>query len=93
MHFTLSGILPIPKIFIKVVRGLPALEVLNFRIPDFLKALQYAENPSHLQILPGIKVWNWYLSINLRVGLSTLLLDFLILMCSFIFRESSELVD
>ena len=41
---------------IKVVRGLPALEVLNFRIPDFLNALQYTENPSHLQILPGIKV-------------------------------------
>ena len=46
--------------FIKVVKGLPALEELNFQSSGFLKALQYAESPNHLQILPGIKVWSWY---------------------------------
>ena len=55
--FISLGILPIPKIFI---RGLPALEVLNFQNSGFLKALQYTESPNHLQILPGIKVWSWY---------------------------------
>ena len=45
---------------IKVIRGLPALEVLHFQSSGFLKALQYIESPNHLQILPGIKVWCWY---------------------------------
>ena len=58
--FTSSGILKIPKTFIKVIRGLPVLEALNFQSSGFLKALQYTENPNHLQILPGIKVWSWY---------------------------------
>ena len=49
-----------PKVFIKVIRGLPALEVLNFQSSGFLKALQYTESPNHLQILPGIKVWSCY---------------------------------
>ena len=47
--------LPIPKIFIKVIRGLPAFEVFNFQSSDFLKALKYTESPNYLQILPGIK--------------------------------------
>ena len=47
--------LPIPKIFVKVIRGLPALEVLNFQSSGFLKALKYAESPNYLQILTGIK--------------------------------------
>ena len=41
-----------PKIFIKVIRGLLDLEVLNFQSSGFLKALQYTESPDHLQILP-----------------------------------------
>ena len=45
---------------IKVIRGLTALEVLNFQSLGFLKALQYTESPNHLQILPGIKVCCWY---------------------------------
>ena len=60
MHFTSSGILPISKIFIKVIRGLPALEVLSFQNSGFLKTLQYTGSSNHLPILPGIKVWNWY---------------------------------
>ena len=52
--------MPIPKIYIKVISGLPALEVLNFQSSGFLKALQYIESPNYLQILPGIKVWSWY---------------------------------
>ena len=47
--------LPILKIFVKVIRGLPALEVLNFQSSGFLKALKYAESPNYLQILTGIK--------------------------------------
>ena len=47
--------LPIPKIFIKVIRGLPALEVLKFQKMDFLMALKYTESPNYLQILLGIK--------------------------------------
>ena len=50
----------IPKIFIKVVRGVQALEVINFQSSRFQKAQQYSESPNHLQILPGIKVWSWY---------------------------------
>ena len=45
---------------IKVIRGLPAVEVLNFQSSGFLTALQYTESPSHLQVLPGIEVWIWY---------------------------------
>ena len=40
----------IPKIFIKVIRGLQALELLNFQSSGFLKALQYTDSPNHLQI-------------------------------------------
>ena len=53
--FTSSGILPVPKIFIKVIRGLPALEVLNFQSSSFLKALKCTECRNYLQTLPGIK--------------------------------------
>ena len=53
--FISSGMLPIPKTFTKVIRGLQALEVLNFQSLGFLKALQY-ESPSHFQVWPGIKV-------------------------------------
>ena len=48
------------KIFIKVIRGLSALEVLNFQSSGFLKSLQYTQSPNHLQISSGIKVWSWY---------------------------------
>ena len=58
--FTLSGILPIPKLFIKAIRGLQALKVLNFQSSGFLNELQYTERQNHLQIWPGIKVWSWY---------------------------------
>ena len=58
--FTSSGLLPISEIFIKVIRGLPAVEVLNFQSSGFLTALQYTESASHLQVLPGIEVWIWY---------------------------------
>ena len=47
--------LPIPKMFTKVIRGLPALEVLNFQSSSVLKALKYTESRNYLQILPGIK--------------------------------------
>ena len=77
-----SGILSIPKIFIKVIRGLQALEVLTFQSPGFLKVLQYTESPNHLQIWPKIKVWSWYWSITLKLSLPF----------SFIYRESSGLV-
>ena len=61
MHlYTSLGMLPIPKILIKVIWGLPALEVLDFQSSDFLKTLKYNESSSHLQILPRIKVWRWY---------------------------------
>ena len=62
--FTSLGILPIPKIFITVIRELQALEVLNFPSSGFLKVLQYTESPSYLQIWPVIKVWSWYYSIR-----------------------------
>ena len=39
-----------PKIVIKVIRGLQALEVLNFQSSGFMKALQYNESPNYLQI-------------------------------------------
>ena len=45
--------------YIKVIRGLPALEVFNVQSSGFLKALQYTESPNYLQILPEIKVWSW----------------------------------
>ena len=54
--FTSSGMLPIPKIFIKVIRGLPALEVLNFQSWSFLNALKYTESWNYLQNLPEIKL-------------------------------------
>ena len=44
--FTSSAILPTPKIFIKIIKGLPALGVLNFQSPGLLKAVQYTESPS-----------------------------------------------
>ena len=40
----------------KVIRGLPALEVLSFQSWGFLKALQYTGRPNHLQSLPGMKI-------------------------------------
>ena len=45
--FTSSRILQIPKTFIKVIRGLRALQVLSFQSQDFLKALQYTEDTNH----------------------------------------------
>ena len=85
--FTSSGILSTPKIFIKVIRGLPSLEGLNFQSSCFLKALKYTESPDHLQILPGIKVWGWCYSITLRLSNTNVLLDVLIFMRSFICQE------
>ena len=79
--------LPIPKIFINVISRLPALKVLNFQSSSFLKALKYTESRNCLQILPGIKFG------AATKAVCTLLLEFLILMSSFIYRESSELVD
>ena len=55
-----SLILPIPNIFIKVIRGLQALEILDFQRAGFLKVLQYTESPIHLKIWPETKVWSWY---------------------------------
>ena len=78
--------LSIPKIFIEVIRGLPALEVLNFQSSSFLKALKCTESRNCLQILPGIKFG------AATKAVCTLLLEFLIFMSSFIYRESSELV-
>ena len=58
--FTSSGILPKSRIFTKVIRGLPAFEVLSFQSSGLLKVPQYTGSPNHLQILPGIKIWSWY---------------------------------
>ena len=47
MLFTSSGILRTAKIFINVIRRLPAFEVLNFQSSGFLKALlQFTESPN-----------------------------------------------
>ena len=55
-----SLILPRPNIFIKVIRGLQALEIFDFQRAGILKVLQYTENPIHLKIGPETKVWSWY---------------------------------
>ena len=46
--FTSSAILLIQKIFIKAIKRLQPLEVLNFQSSGFLKALQYTESPNYL---------------------------------------------
>ena len=58
--FTSSAILLIQKKFIKAIRRLQPLQVLNFQSSVFLKTLQYTESPNYLQMWPGIKVWSWY---------------------------------
>ena len=63
---------------IKVIKGLAALKVLNFQSSGFLKALRYTESPNHLP--------NHLVVEHDAKALSTLLLDFLILMCSFLPR-------
>ena len=80
-RFGYSEMLPIPKILIKVIRELPAFEVVNFPSSDFLK---------NLQNLPGIK-FGAAIEYNAK-ALFILLLDFLILIYSYIYQKSSELV-
>ena len=62
----------------KVVRGLPALEVLKSKS----SSSNFTRNKSLELVLEH----------NAK-ALPALLLDFLFLMCSFIYRESSELAD
>ena len=55
LHLSIIRNVANTKMFTKVIRGLPALEVLNFQSSSFLKALKYTESRNYLRILPGIK--------------------------------------